>query len=63
MGINMNRAHRHTLGPVSNEVPESTIAAQPDLHNPDTNRSIRKMIKTILYIYTSTYWVWIFLTK
>jgi hypothetical protein len=42
MGINMNRSQTHTVGPVRNEVPESTIAAQPDLHNPNRNMGIRK---------------------
>ena len=36
MYIKINRAPRHTVGPTSNEVPESAIAAQRDVHNPNT---------------------------
>ena len=29
--------HQHTVGPASNEVPESAIAAQPPAQNPDNH--------------------------
>ena len=40
--MNINKAHKRTVGPVSNEVPESAIAEHRDAHIPNNTQGYKK---------------------
>ena len=42
---------QHTVGPVSNEVPESAIAAQPEAQNPNNTEALQKLVEHFAFRY------------
>ena len=39
------------MGPVSNEVPESAIAAQPEAQNPNNTEALQKLVEHFAFRY------------
>jgi hypothetical protein len=39
------------VGPVSNEVPESAIAAQPEAQNPNNTEALQKLVEHFAFRY------------